>query len=44
MQKIIGAKNWQKDTVSAVKNSGAKKQVNSNPYVYGQTNLRYKKR
>ena len=25
MQKIIGAKNWQKDTVSAVKNSGAKK-------------------
>lgn len=27
-----------------LKNSGAKKQVNSNPYVYGQTNLRYKKR
>ena len=28
----------------SLKNSGAKKQVNSNPYVYGQTNLRYKKR
>lgn len=28
----------------SLKNSGAKKQVNPNPYVYGQTNLRYKKR